>query len=75
MSETTFEKDGFTMHMEMPHPDSKEKMVFDGWEAKYVTDLQSYVHKLEQYVRQLETSIASQASIHSKLDKLRDETK
>jgi hypothetical protein len=45
-----FEKFGFNLTCNMKHPDSKEPMNFEGWEAKYVSTLEHKVEQLEKYL-------------------------
>lgn len=45
-----FDKYGFKMNMEKPHPRHKDTMHFEGLEADYVTDLECQIRDLEKYV-------------------------
>lgn len=49
-SKAFLEKFGFTQSIDMKHPTAKEPMHFDGFEAKYVNELEFKVQSLEKYI-------------------------
>jgi len=46
-----FDKFQFNSSITMKHPESREPMAFEGWEAKYVNELEWKVKELERYVK------------------------